>query len=101
MYERAESAVRTADGTADWFKLLVGLHQGSLLSPLVFITVMEVGCREIIGGLPWKLLDADDLVLTARSEDELRQKLLAWKSTLEGEGLKINVSKEESATRLQ
>ena len=40
-----------------------------------------------------ELLDADDLVLMAQSEDELWQKLLAWKSTLEGKGLKINVSK--------
>ena len=52
LYEGAEMAVRTADGITDWFKVLVGLHQESVLSPLLFITVMEVLSREISGGLP-------------------------------------------------
>ena len=43
-----------------------------MLSPLLFITVMEAICREINGGLLWKLLYADDLVLTAENEDALR-----------------------------
>ena len=64
-----------------------------MFSPLLFITVMEVISREIRGGLPWELLYADDLVLMAESEDELRQKLLTWKSALEAMGLKVNVSK--------
>jgi len=63
MYEGAETAVRTGDGITYWFKVLVGLHQGSVLSPLLFITVMEVISREIRGGLPWELLYADDSVL--------------------------------------
>ena len=29
LYKGAEAAVRTADGITDWFKVLVGLHQGS------------------------------------------------------------------------
>ena len=41
LYEEAETAVRTADGIIDWFNVLVGLHQWSVLSPLLFITVME------------------------------------------------------------
>ena len=39
MYEGAETAVREGYGIIDWFKVLVGLHQGSMLSPLLFITV--------------------------------------------------------------
>ena len=38
---------------------------------------------------------ADDLVLIAESEEELRQKLTIWKSTLEAKGLKVNVNKTE------
>ena len=47
----------------------------------------------VSGGLPWELLCADDVVLMAQSKYELRQKLLAWKSTLEAKGLKVNISK--------
>ena len=36
MYEGAETAVRARDGITDWFKVLVGLHQGSVLNPLLF-----------------------------------------------------------------
>ena len=43
----------TADGITAWFKVLVGLHPGSVLSPLMFNTTMEVTSREITGGLPW------------------------------------------------
>ena len=39
------------------------------------------------GGLPWELLYADDLVL-AKSEAELKQKLLKWKSRMESRQLR-------------
>ena len=41
-YEGAETAVRTEHGLTDWFKVLVGLHQGSVLSSLLFITVRTI-----------------------------------------------------------
>ena len=56
-----------------WFDVKVGLHQGSALSPLLFITVMEVVSREIRRGLPWELLYADDLVMLAESEVDLKE----------------------------
>ena len=93
MYEGAMTAVKTEDGLTDWFKILVGLHQGSVLSPLLFIIVMDVISREIRGGLPWELLYADDLILMAESEEELRQKVRKWKDSMEAKGLKVNVNK--------
>ena len=71
----------------------MGLHQGSVLSPLLFIIVMDVISREIRGGLPWELLFADDLVLIAESEEELGQKVRNWKDAMEAKGLKVNVNK--------
>ena len=54
----------------------VGVHQGSVLSPLLFVAVMEVVTRGVKEGLPWELLYADDLVLVAQSKEELREKVL-------------------------
>jgi len=41
------------------------MHQGSALSPLLFVIVMEALSREFKVALPWELLYADDLVVTA------------------------------------
>jgi len=43
----------------------VGLHQGSVLSPLLLVIVMEMIFRELRARLPIELLYADDLILMA------------------------------------
>ena len=60
----------------------VGLHQGSVLSPLLFVIVMELISQELRAGLPLELLYADDLILMAESEESLRDKIVKWKSGL-------------------
>ena len=41
MYERSETVVRCAVGTTESFKVKVGLHQGSALSPFLFAVIMD------------------------------------------------------------
>jgi len=43
----------------------VGMHQGSALSPLLFLIVMEATPREFRVALPWELRYADDLALAS------------------------------------
>ena len=43
----------------------VGVHQVTVLSPLLFTIVMEALTQDVRVGLPWELLYADDLVLMA------------------------------------
>ena len=71
----------------------VGLHQGSVFSPLVFVIVMEMIPRELRAGLPLELLYADDLILMAESEESLCDKIVKRKSGLEAKGLKMNTGK--------
>ena len=54
----------------------VGVHQGSVLSPLLFVDVTEALMQHIREGLPWELLYADNLVLMAKSIEELKGKVL-------------------------
>ena len=43
MYEGAQTVVRTTEGDSKAFNVKVGLHQGSVFSPVLFVTVMEHG----------------------------------------------------------
>ena len=54
--------VRTTEGDSKAFNVKVGLHQLSVLSPLLFVIVMEMISRELRAGLPLELLYADDLI---------------------------------------
>ena len=71
MYTNARSRVRVNDSLSEEFSVKVGVHQGSVLSPLLFIMVLETLSTEIRTGCPWELLYADDLVLIAETMEEL------------------------------
>ena len=76
MYQNARSQVRVNNLFSDVFDVQVGVHQGSVLRPLLFIIVLEALSREFCTSCPWELLCADDLVLIADTMDEL---LSIWK----------------------
>ena len=71
----------------------VGVYQGSVLSPLIFIIVMEAVTHTVREVLPWEMLYADDLVLVGKCEEELKEKLRKWNECLKDKGLKINEDK--------
>jgi len=54
------------------------MHQGSALSPLLLVIVMEALSREFRVALPWELLYADDLVVIADTKDDLIKRLIEW-----------------------
>jgi len=56
MYAGAKTVVRTVYGNSSGFEVKDGMHQGSALSPLLFVIVMEAICREFTVALPWELL---------------------------------------------
>jgi len=93
MYEDATTAVRINGRVSGGFKVNVGVHQGSVLSPLLFVIVLEALSRKFKGGLPLELLYADDLVLMAETEELLLEKLNKWKNGLEEKGLRVNMGK--------
>jgi hypothetical protein len=93
MYVGVRTAVKTKEGVGKEFEVKVGVHQGSVLSPLLFTIVLEALSKEFREGLPWELLYADDLVLIAETERELAAKIKVWKTGLESKGLKVNVAK--------
>ena len=71
MYSGGKSRVRINNVLGNKFSVKVGVHQGSVLSPLLFIIVLKAlssGCRN---RSVWELLYADDLGIIAKSLKEL------------------------------
>ena len=91
MYKDVRSRVRVGDGYSEEFGVGVGVHQGSVLSLLLFIIVLEALSREFRTGCPWELLYADDLMISAESMEELLVKVQTWKTEMEKKGLRVNM----------
>ena len=71
------------------FEVKVGVHQGSVLSPLLFIIVLEALSHEF----PREDLYADDIVIIAASLEECVRRLFTWKEAMEEKGLRVNAGK--------
>ena len=71
----------------------VGVHQGSVLSPLPFAVVVDVITESVRYGLMSEMLYTDDLVLTSKTMEGLREKFWKWKQAFKSKGLKVNLRK--------
>ena len=93
MYANARSSACVGEGYSEEFEVKVGVHQGSVLSPLLFIIVLEALSQEFSSGVPWEDLYADDLVIIAESLEECVRRLLTWREAMERKGLRVNAGK--------
>ena len=75
IYANALSHVRVGEWYSEEFEV-VSVHQGSVLSPRLFIIVLEALTHESCFWVPWEDLYADDLVIIAESLEECVRKLL-------------------------
>ena len=94
LYTEACTVVRTDAGLSESFEVKVGLHQGSVLSPLLFSAVMDVS-SEARSGLPSELLYADDLGIMTPTMEQLGRRVADWRASLLGKGLKVNAGKSK------
>ena len=95
MYDGTTITVRSATGLTEEFKVGVGLHQGSGLSPFLFAIIIDRLTEDIRKDAPWYMLFADDIVLSRQNHRELEEDLKVWRNALERRGLKVNRSKTE------
>ena len=93
MYKEVRSRVRVGDEYSNSFDVRVGVYQGSVLSPLLIVIVLEALSMEFRTGCPREILYADDLRVSAQSMDELLVKLRTWRSEMEKKGLRVNMGK--------
>jgi len=91
-----KTVVRTVYGNSNSFEVKVGMHQGSALSPLLYVIVMKALSREFRVALSWEFLYADDLVVIAETEDDLINRLNEWKDIVENRSMRVNMNKNPS-----
>ena len=104
LYAGQEAAVRTGQGTTDWFQIGKEVHQGCILSPCSFNLCAEYIMRnagleeaqagiKIVGRNINNLRYADDTTLMAESEEELKRLLIKVKEESGKSWLKTQHSK--------
>ena len=104
LYAGQEATVGNGHGTADWFQIGKGVHQGCILLPCLFnlyaVYIMRnSGLEEAQAGIKIagrnisNLRYADDTTLMAESEEELKSLLMKVKEESEEVGLKLNIQK--------
>ena len=102
MYAKARSRVGVGEGYIVEFEVKIGVHQGSVLSSLLFIIVLEDLSREFCSGVPREDLYADDPVIITESLEECIRRLLTWKEAIKEKGLpESNCRKDEDHDILQ
>ena len=90
LYAGQEATLRTGHGTTDWFQIGKGVCQGYILSPCLFnfyaeFVMRNAGLEEAQAGIKIAgrninhLRYADDTILMAESEEELKSLLMKVK----------------------
>ena len=74
-YEGTRTKIRTEYGYTEPVDIEVGVHQGSALSPFLFILAMDTLTADTGIEIPWELIFADDIALMVETEEELKEKV--------------------------
>ena len=82
-------------GMSEHFEVGIGLHQGSALSPFLFIMLVDTISQDVRTELPWELMYADDLAIIDITSTDTKNRLESWQKVLTYNGLKINVANTE------
>lgn len=95
MCEGSKTVVRCAVGLTEGFKVEVGLHQGSTLSPLLLAIVMGRMTDEIRHESPWTMIFVDDTIICSERRRHMEKNLEMCKNVLEKRGIKVSRIKTE------
>ena len=84
LYQGSRTKVRVGSGFSEEFGVRVGVHQGSVLSPLIFAIVVDAVSKHAREGLLNEILYADDLVLMSENLEDLRERFQRWRDAKQG-----------------
>ena len=95
LYKGCKTAFSVDGELSSSFSVKFGVQQGSPLSPLFFIMIMEVLTEDVRDGSLMELMYADSLVLCGESLNGVMGKYGGWKNAVEGKDPVVNVDKQK------
>ena len=90
LYEGSRTKVKVGSGFSEEIGVRFGVHQGSVISPLIFAIVVDAVTEQARKGLLNEISHADDLVLMS---EDLRERFQRWRGAMESKGIKVNIRK--------
>ena len=95
-YDKTTARVVVGERASEEFGVKIGLRQGSVMSPLLFIPLLDlINRKTVVKDAMTKLLYADGLALVENGKQELQAILEEWNGLFTRNGLKRNLKKTE------
>jgi len=106
LYRNTTRCIKTNNGMTEMFHILTGVRQGCILSPFLFLIVIDFVMKKTVNerdyGIAWgseKLADldfADDLALLCNTQEELQEMANSLQCNAAKVGLCINTEKTKA-----
>ena len=90
LYHGGKMQVRVESELSEEFLVQVGVHQETVLSPLLFAIAVDVMSENARGWIN-EILYVEDLKV--EGIETLKEKFLKWKEAFESKGVKVNLKK--------
>ena len=92
MFEKTTASVVVGQGASEEFEVNIGLKPDSVLSPPLFIAVLDpISWKTVMKDAMRKLLYADDLALVANGKKELQETMEEWNGLFSRHWLKLSL----------
>ena len=83
MFSNARSRICANGQLSKEFEVIVSVQLGCIISPLLFIIVLEILYHILFIQVPLELLNTDDLVIVTEPLKEYVEKFKNWKTGLQ------------------
>ena len=93
LYEEMKSRVRVDSELSEEFKIKVGMHQGFVPSPFLFVVVLDVVTELAGDGVLSELLYADDLFMMSEIIKGFCNKFMKCREAFDSDGSKVSLGK--------